>query len=238
MATKDDVSVRRRNFLRSTLGVVPAIALSGGGACIVPAVKASPAPTPDYKPVYFSDAEWAFVNAAAERLIPASEDGPSAKEAGVPEFIDRQMQTDYGYGGRWYLQGPFDPQAPDSLGYQLRFNPREFYRAAVADIDGWCQRMHGKPFVDLDPGIQEEVLGRLQHGEIDLPNVKASEFFSQLLNNTKEGYFADPMYGGNRSMGGWKMIGFPGARGDYADWAKHPGEAYPLGPVSILGEKG
>ena len=65
-----------------------------------------------------------------------------------------------------------------------------------------------------------------------------SEFFLQLLANTKEGYFADPMYGGNRHMGSWKMIGFPGARADFADWAKQPGKVYPLGPVSIRGETG
>jgi gluconate 2-dehydrogenase gamma chain len=238
MTDSERVLRERRNFLRGTLGVVPAIALTGGGVCLAPPAQAAPVPTPAYKPTYFNEAEWAFLNAATERLIPTSEDGPGARDAGVPEFIDRQMQTDYGYGGRWYLQGPFDPQAPDTLGYQLRYSPREFYRAAVPEIDSWCRRTRGKLFADLEPGIQDQVLGILEGGGVDLPSVKASEFFSQLLNNTKEGYFADPMYGGNRAMGGWKMIGFPGARGDYADWVKRPGEAYPLGPVSILGEKG
>jgi gluconate 2-dehydrogenase gamma chain len=38
-------------------------------------------------------------------------------------------------------------------------------------------------------------------------------------------------------MSGWKMIGFPGARADFADWVEQPGAKYPLGPVSILGEQ-
>jgi gluconate 2-dehydrogenase gamma chain len=38
-------------------------------------------------------------------------------------------------------------------------------------------------------------------------------------------------------MGSWKMIGFPGARADYMDWVDQPGKTYPLGPVSISGEK-
>ena len=32
-----------------------------------------------------------------------------------------------------------------------------------------------------------------------------------------EGYFADPIYGGNRDMAGWKLVGFPGVRYDYRD---------------------
>ena len=31
-----------------------------------------------------------------------------------------------------------------------------------------------------------------------------------LLQNTVEGFLADPMYGGNRDFVGWKLIGFPG----------------------------
>jgi gluconate 2-dehydrogenase gamma chain len=230
----------RRNFLVGAFGVVPAIALAGGGTCLsvggASAVAALPAP--HYKPTYFNDTEWEFLNAATERLIPTSDDGPGARDAGVPEFIDRQMETDYGYGGRWYLQGPFDPQADYTLGYQLRFTPRELYRTAVADVNNWCRHTYGAVFAALTPALQDEALRLLERAGVGLPNVNATEFFTQLLNNTKEGYFADPMYGGNRSMGSWKMIGFPGARADFADWVKRPGQAYPLGPVSILGEKG
>ena len=60
-------------------------------------------------------------------------------------------------------------------------------------------------------------------------------FFSLLLNNTREGFFADPIYGGNRDMVGWKMIGYPGARYDYRDWIGRHNERFPLSPVSITG---
>ncbi len=43
-------------------------------------------------------------------------------------------------------------------------------------------------------------------------------FFEQLIKDTQQGFFADPIYGGNRDMAAWKMIGFPGARYDYRDW--------------------
>jgi gluconate 2-dehydrogenase gamma chain len=233
-----DALPHRRSFLKGAF--VPAAALLGGGAdAIFPRAAAADSALAigNYQPKYFTDAEWNFINAATDRLIPSNADGPGAVDLHVPEFIDRQMETDYGHGALWYLQGPFNPDAAFTLGYQLRYSPRDLYRAAIPELNAWCLSAHGKAFADLDGSTQDEVLGLLQKGGVALPSVKASEFFIQLLANTKEGYFADPMYGGNRNMGSWKMIGFPGARADFKDWMTQPGKVYPLGPVSILGEK-
>jgi gluconate 2-dehydrogenase gamma chain len=30
-----------------------------------------------------------------------------------------------------------------------------------------------------------------------------------------EGMFADPLYGGNREFAGWRLVGFPGAQGNF-----------------------
>jgi gluconate 2-dehydrogenase gamma chain len=190
-----------------------------------------------YKPTYFDADEWAFINAAVSRLIPSNEDGPGGVDLNVPEFIDRQMETSYGHGGLWYMGGPFAPDSDYTLGYQLRYTPREMYRVAIADINAICQKTQGKNFADLDAASQDDVLEQLQKGTFGIPKVLAIEFFIQLLANTKEGYFADPMYGGNLNMGSWKMIGFPGARADYKDWISQYDKVYPLGPVSIEGEK-
>jgi gluconate 2-dehydrogenase gamma chain len=236
MTDKEKDALRdRREFLKGAISIVPAAALTfAQDAAAAEEVRGAGT---GYRPSFFTADEWAFLVAATDRLIPANEDGPGAVQLGVPEFIDRQMETDYGHGGRWYLQGPFDPNADFTLGYQLRFNPRDLYRTSIAELNSWCTDKHGKRFADLDGAAQDEVLGQLQKGAIELPSVKASEFFLQLLGNTKEGYFADPMYGGNRAMGSWKMIGFPGARADFKDWVEKRGARYPLGPVSILGEK-
>ncbi|HEY0120169.1 MAG TPA: gluconate 2-dehydrogenase subunit 3 family protein [Rhizobium sp.] len=232
--TRSPNFANRRSFLLGAITAIPAAALLSGGE----PVAARATPTADnYRPTYFTEDEWAFVNAVVDRLIPSNDDGPGAVELHVPEFIDRQMETDYGHGARWYLQGPYHPEADFTLGYQMRYSPRELYRVAIAELDGWCRQAHGGNFATLDEPTQDEVLGALQKGEITLLSVKSAEFFLQLLANTKEGYFADPMYGGNRHMGSWKMIGFPGARADFTDWMKKPGTPYPLGPVSILGEK-
>jgi gluconate 2-dehydrogenase gamma chain len=55
-----------------------------------------------------------------------------------------------------------------------------------------------------------------------------------LWRNTEEGFFADPIHGGNRDKIGWKLIGFPGvASADYAELVQKA-ERYEVEPVSIL----
>lgn len=251
MTTPKSPSTSRRHFIQA-LTVAPAVGVLGtalGGCSDRPAAAGGAVGTlPDgrmaarsedakYEPRYFTPAEWSFLAAAVDRLIPANEDGPGALEAGVPEFLDREMESDYGHGGLWYMQGPFLPDTPPTLGYQLRFTPRELYRNGIAAVERWCSKQHGKAFADLDEATRDDILGKLEHGGIELDTVPAASFFALLLTNTKEGYLSDPMYGGNKHMGSWKMIGFPGARADFIDWSEKPNTTYPLGPVSLRGER-
>ena len=60
-------------------------------------------------------------------------------------------------------------------------------------------------------------------------------FFQRLLGDTRQGFFADPVYGGNRDMAAWKMIGFPGARYDDRDWVERHNERHPNTPISTAG---
>ena len=185
--------------------------------------------------MYFTRAEWEFITAAVGRLIPQEGEGPGAVAAGVPEFIDRQLELPYGYGAYFYMQGPFIADAEPTLGYQLRFTPREIYRFGIADGDALAREQHGNDFSLLTSAQQDELLGRMEHGELQFAHVPAAVFFAQLLQNTREGYFADPQYGGNRDMMAWRWIGFPGARADFTDWIDRAGSKYLYGPVSIAG---
>jgi gluconate 2-dehydrogenase gamma chain len=238
----------RRKFLRQVFTILPASALAPviltQEGCSDQRASASTAvstravgPDGKYVPVFFTAAEWDFVHAAVDELIPEDETGAGALDAGVPEFIDRQMETPYGYGKLWYMHGPFHPEAVPELGYQLGLVPRDIYRHGIEACNAWCVRLHGTAFSALPQPTRVQILEQLEAGKIHLDAVPAKLFFNTLLKNTKEGYFADPMYGGNRNMVGWKMIGFPGARADYADWVEQPGAKYALGPVSILGEQ-
>ena len=57
----------------------------------------------------------------------------------------------------------------------------------------------------------------MEDGKAQFENFDARGFFAQLLSITQAGFFADPIYGGNRDKAGWKLLGFPGLPATYAD---------------------
>ena len=184
---------------------------------------------------WFTDVEAAFITAATARLIPADDLGPGAVEAGVPTFIDRQLAGPYGRGERWYMQGPWSPGLP-TQGWQTRLTPAGMYRAAIKAIDAAVVReSRGGSFAKLAPADQDAFLQRLEKGDVALDGADAKGFFAQLLQNTLEGFWSDPIYGGNRDLAGWKLIGFPGARYDNSPYVAQHGEKYPLPPVGNKG---
>lgn len=187
---------------------------------------------------YFTATEAAFVEAAVARLIPADELGPGAKEAGAAYFIDRQLMGAFGNAASWYMQGPWS-DGEETQGYQSRMTPAQLYRAAIKAIDQHCRdNFNGKSFSALDPDQQDKVLTGLEKGDIKLDAVKSKSFFEVFLQNTIEGFFSDPLYGGNRDMVGWKLIGFPGARYDYRPYVKQHNTKLSLAPVGIMGRPG
>ena len=224
---------------------IPALALSGVASGAMAAPREVPADgraasggkARDYRPSFFSSDEFEFIKAATARLIPRDSLGPGALEAGVPEFIDRQMQTPYGVGANWYMQGPFHPESDPTVGYQLPLKPREVYRLGIAEADALARNKHGNVFSRLPESHQDALLALMESGKAGFAKLPSQAFFAMLLQNTREGFFSDPVHGGNQGLAGWKLIGFPGARADFMDWVER-GEPYPFPPVSINGERG
>lgn len=177
--------------------------------------------------VFFNPAEAAFIEAAVARLIPKDETGPGAIEAGVPNYIDKQLAGAWGAGERLYRSGPWR-EGTASQGYQLPFTPAELFRNAIRAIN-----QNNAGFAKLAPQEQDRFLDSLQKGKDDLGGVPASQFFESLLAVTLEGFFSDPAYGGNRDMVAWKMIGFPGAYSDFYDWVDRHNVAYTAPPASL-----
>ena len=233
-----DKPTSRRKFLLSSLVALPAL---GVALTTLSAAQAAELAAPDlaqYKPEFFTAQEWKFILAACDRLIPADGKGPGALETNVPVFIDQQLHGDF--GSDVYLQGPFDVNAPATLGYQLPYTPQQIYQRGIRIIDAWCSQTHQKTFAELSPADKDAVLTALQHNEIKFAEhgeeaLKASQFFSELLSDTKNGYLSDPMYGGNKGMKAWIAIGFPGARASFTEWVTQHNVKYPLGPVSLQG---
>ena len=182
---------------------------------------------------FLTEPEIRFLDAAAERLIPTDELGPGGKEAGVSCYIDQQLRSSWGTHGRMYRDGPWLEGTPEQ-GFQSRLMPQEIYRIGIQEINAVCRQRYERPFDQLSPERQDEMLRALEKGEVDLPSMSSKMFFDLLWRNTEEGFFADPIYGGNRNKVGWKLIGFPGvpssAYKDHLD--KH--EPYRAEPVSIL----
>ena len=185
--------------------------------------------------LFFTLEEASTVEALVDRLIPPDEKAPGGKDAGCAVFIDRQLAGPFGNASGRYMQPPFAVGTPQQ-GDQSPLTPAQRYRNSLAALDRLTRaRFAGKSFAAIAAGDQDTLIAGLESGAVKLDDVDGNGFFELLLQNTKEGFFADPVYGGNRDMAGWKMIGFPGARYDYRDWIDRHNQRYPLQPVGIMG---
>jgi gluconate 2-dehydrogenase gamma chain len=190
----------------------------------------------DYR--FFTAAEQAFIEPAIDRLIPPDENGPSASQANVQVFLDRQLGGAFGRGDHYYLGGPWPKGTPEQ-GYQSRLSPAQLYRTAIPAIEAFVRDQYtDKTFKTLATAEQDVVLKALESGEAKLNGADGQSFFAMFLQNVLEGYFSDPIYGGNKDMAAWKMIGFPGAHYDYREWVGRHGERVPYLPVGIKGRRG
>jgi gluconate 2-dehydrogenase gamma chain len=185
------------------------------------------------KPVYlfFNAAEARFVEAACERLIPADAVGPGALGAGVPNYLDKQLGGAWGAGERLYRSGPWMAGTP-SQGYQLPFTPAELFHTALRTINQDLAK-RGTAFADLNAEAQDTYLKALEAGAHHLDGVPSAVFFDLLLQMTVEGFFSDPVYGGNRNMVAWRMIGFPGAYAEYYEAVDRHGVKFEREPMSL-----
>jgi Gluconate 2-dehydrogenase subunit 3 len=174
---------------------VQRVAAAGGGAVLVGALPgcggqapAGVGATADGG-VALSPTEMGTLKSVLARLLPADELGPGGVEAGVLAYI---------VGA---LAGPYKALLPAYQGFLTTLN-----HAAKAGGAG--------SFQSLSPEKQTKLLEQVEIGKV--PGVPppgqeaAATAFKHVLSHMREGMFADPMYGGNQNLAGWKLIGFPG----------------------------
>ena len=102
-------------------------------------------------------------------------------------------------------------------------------------LEAWSQVNNHASFHTLNAQQIDEFLTQMEAGKINLgADVNSQALFELMLQNVRESYLADPIYGGNKTMAGWKMIGFPGARYDYRQYIERRGENLKLIPVSLI----
>jgi gluconate 2-dehydrogenase gamma chain len=160
--------------------------------------------------------EHAFIVAAVDTLIPADELSPSGSACGVDVFIDRQLASAWGGGAKMYRSGPYHKGKPEQ-GYQLPLSPREFFAAGIIATNEYTRKNHGKDFDRLAEADRVATLKAMESGKAEFHEFSSRAFFGQLHSLAIQGFFSDPIYGGNRNMVSWKMLGFPGLPATYAN---------------------
>ena len=100
------------------------------------------------------------------------------------------------------------------------------YRAGIRELDDSAYGAFGSVFVQLSNEQQDEVLCAISGAPKPAPLDRAAEggrayganlqsdselgFFAALCLHTRQGFYSDPVYGGNHGQVGWRVIGFPG----------------------------
>jgi gluconate 2-dehydrogenase gamma chain len=236
-----DTAIPRRGFLKraGAAGTVVATALSGGlAACAESAAPPPPAPTqaaaaPGEPLLTLTQTEAAFLGAAYDTMIPADALSPSGTDCGLVIYMDRQLAGAWGNGARFYRSGPFVQGRPEQ-GYQLPLTPREYFAAGIKAANAWSRATYGKDFDALAPAEREAALKTMEQGKAQFADFNAKSFFEAVLQSAMEGFFADPIYGGNRNKVSWRMVGYPGLPALYAAKAEeYRGKKLDLEPQSI-----
>ena len=139
------------------------------------------------RPEVLTEAQWKTVEAVTGRIIPTDHE-PGAIEANCVNFVDKALAHEDAKLKPTYLQG-------------------------IAGLDAVSARRFSKPFVELGPEQQYEILAAVESGKAEgwpAGGVGGAEFFGVVRMHTLIGFLADPKHGGNRGYAGWKVVGYPG----------------------------
>ena len=170
--------------------------------------------------LYFDPESYATVEAACERLIPAAEGHPGATALGVADYIDGLLGAFAVDPPRIWAGGPFSGR----YGGEASFG--EFLRPSALEELAWRTRIEGTQGIaerELNgpvTGWQQEYRDGIAALGADFATLPAAdqdaridavpEFKQLLYEHACEGAYGAPEYGGNRDLGGWRAIGFPG----------------------------
>ena len=187
---------------------------------------------------FFDEHQRATVEAAMARMIP-TDDQPGAREAGTVEFVDRYL-SGIGFIYAKPDGSGFETLAGKRAeAWRKRVDIlRARYVEGVAELDRRSRAEFGADFVDLAPERQDRILAAMERGGAAgaastapayelIPTAPSAatggepalqqtstetelDFVPLLAMHTRQGFYADPIYGGNRDRVGWRVIGFPG----------------------------
>jgi gluconate 2-dehydrogenase gamma chain len=184
---------------------------------------------------FFDEFQRRTIEAAMARIIPTDHE-PGAREAGTIDFLDRYLSgIDYVYAkpdGSGFAQ--IEGKRAEAWRQRIEI-VRHKYVEGIEELNQRSRAEFGDDFADVPPDQQDTILAMMEGpireqerareeeqavagftppepalqqiaAEIDL------DFFPLLVLHTRQGFLADPVYGGNRNRVGWDVIGFPGPR--------------------------
>ena len=185
---------------------------------------------------FFDAHQRATVAAAMARIIP-TDDTPGAAEADTIGFLDRYLSSiDFVYAkpdgsGFEKLEGK------RAEAWQKRLDVvRRKYVAGIADLDQRSNARYNADFVQLNGEQHDAILTEIERPaqwtehNLELAQITSGygapiepalqqtsaeieiEFFALLALHTRQGFYADPIYGGNQNQVGWQLIGFQGPK--------------------------
>ena len=174
----------------------------------------SVAANPNVALMFFTPSEYQLTQAAVERIYPADDNGPGAKDLNAAIYIDHQLAGHYGMNTKDYRLGNFyTPEA--TQGGQTKMLNKDLFLFGLNELNNYSEQNFQTTFNKLEAADQDAVLADFSEGKTKFSGVSSSEFFNLLRKLTLEGVYADPMYGGNKDMQGWAMRKYPGSRMSY-----------------------
>ncbi len=180
------------------------------------------------------------IDALVSRIYPGDASDPGAHELGVVNFIDKMLAYHEGgvephYGEQPHAKAYEGDQPPDQMSDELgpiiwvkkdeieRYGDQstlkllDRYRNGIGYVNAYAKSKFGAPFADLQAAQQDQIIKDMTQdlAKDFFKDPSDTAFFHMLQTHTIQGLFADPAYGGNKDMIGWKQIGYPGAQRAY-----------------------
>ncbi len=182
---------------------------------------------------FFDSHQRRTIEAAMARIIPTDHQ-PGAREAGTVNFLDRYLfglDSVYAKPDGSGFEG-LEGKRADAWRQRIE-TLRRTYIEGIEEMDRHSRALFGNEFYQLAEDQQDRVLVVLERPARDQERVLEEEravagwtppepalqqiaaeieldFFPLLALHTRQGFYADPIYGGNKKRVGWEVIGFPG----------------------------
>jgi len=147
----------------------------------------TPAPPPAPTPPTGDQAVDTFVPvlaALAARLIPSDESGPGAADVDIATFFRRAFA---------------DPRLS---------TVHPLLKRGCAFVMQLARSEMKKAFIELEPAVQDEIIGRLVDNAVRPNGFSAPTFIRVVMALSLEGFLGDPRHGGNKDGLGWRAVGF------------------------------